>query len=121
MAKPITMSNNDFWAEVMEDWSEADKKLAEEMTKSARLRAERDMLCLQLRDRMHALGLTQAALAKTLNMQPSEMSRILNSRSNATWGVLARIATELGLRLTLELRDCAKRPESNIQTGTSTS
>lgn len=121
MNNPISMSNKEFWDEVTKDWSDADKIMSEDITKSARLRAERDMLCGQLRDRMNELGLTQRALAKALNMQPSEVSRLLNSRANATWSVLARIANELGLRLTVELRNATNAPESTIRTGTSKS
>lgn len=57
----------------------------------------RTLVGLKIRDRRKALGITQAALARTLGMSASYLNLIEGNRRNIAGALLKRIADELGL------------------------
>jgi predicted XRE-type DNA-binding protein len=96
-------SHQSVWDDISASWPDDTQKLYESLSADVQIEAERVRLSSILKERMHEVGMTQRKLAEKMHMQPSEVSRLLNGKSNATWSTQVRMATELGLRINFEL------------------
>ena len=58
-----------------------------------------------VRSAMHARGMTQADLARSMGVFPSHVSRILRGEANLTTDTLDKLANAIGVRWDLRLSD----------------
>ena len=88
--------------EVSSSWDEATKQQYLDAKRAFAMESERIRLANILRARRKALGLTGAQLAKKLEMQPAEVSRILSGVSNPTIMTQIKLAEALEMRISYE-------------------
>jgi predicted XRE-type DNA-binding protein len=86
-------------AEISRDWTDEDWARHQELKKIFRAEAERIRLGIQLKNRIQELGLTQKAIAESLQVQPAEISRIIKGRTNYSANTHLRLLNQLGLRV----------------------
>ncbi len=99
---------NAFWEDLARDLEDPEF-LREYVTQTARI-ATVDRVVNELDDHREAQGLSKAALARAIRVEPAALRRLFSSgQANPTLGTLAEIAGALGLRITLEPLPAAER------------
>lgn len=90
-----------FWEDLSRDLEDPEF-LREYVVESMRV-ATIDTIVNALDDARGAAGLSKAALARAIQVEPATIRRLFASdRSNPTLGTLAEVAAALGLRITVE-------------------
>ncbi|MBP2411837.1 transcriptional regulator with XRE-family HTH domain [Arthrobacter stackebrandtii] len=90
-----------FWADLAEDLKDPEF-LREYVVESIRIAAV-DSMVNELDAARVSSGLSKAALARAINMDPATMRRLFSGgASNPTLGTLAEVAAALGLKVKLE-------------------
>lgn len=90
-----------FWDDLARDIRDPEF-LREFIGESVRIAAT-DMIVNSLDDAREAAGLSKAALARAINVNPAVVRRLFSSgHANPTLGTLAEVAAALGMRVTLE-------------------
>ncbi|NEE03708.1 helix-turn-helix domain-containing transcriptional regulator [Phytoactinopolyspora halotolerans] len=90
-----------FWDDLERDLEDPEF-LREYVTSSVRI-ATIDTIVNALDAARHDAGLSKAALARAVGIEPAAVRRLFSSSSrNPTLGTLAEVAAALGLRVTLE-------------------
>lgn len=94
--------------QISTEWSAEEWRAYGELKKEFRAEAERLRLGQQLRRRISDLGLTQKTVALNLGIQPSELNRIIQGKSNYSINIHLRLLDTLGLRTIYEPLDTIK-------------
>lgn len=90
-----------FWDDLAEDLKDP-VFMREFIVESIRIAAV-DSAVNKLDEAREAAGLSKAALARAINMDPATMRRLFSGgATNPTLGTLAEVAAVLGMRVTLE-------------------
>lgn len=93
--------NTAFWDDLAQDLEDPEF-LREYVVESVRI-ATIDMIVNALDDAREAAGLSKAALARAISVEPATIRRLFTTgHVNPTLGTLAEVAAALGMRITLE-------------------
>jgi transcriptional regulator with XRE-family HTH domain len=99
--QPEVTEPNLFWDDLARDLEDP-QFLREYIIESVRI-ATIDSIINSLNDARIGAGLSKAALARAIGVEPATVRRLFTaSEMNPTLGTLAQVATALGLRITIE-------------------
>ena len=102
-----------FWKDLAKDLEDPEF-LREYIVESMRI-ATIDSIVSGLDEAREAAGLSKAALARAIQVEPGTIRRLFSSDSaNPTLGTLAEVAAALGLRVTLEPLKRAEREHVTV-------
>lgn len=94
-------ASNAFWEDLARDLEDPDF-LREYVVESMRI-ATVDALINVLDEAREAAGLSKAALARAIHVEPATVRRFFSTdKGNPTLGTIAELAAALGMRVTLE-------------------